>query len=100
VVEATGNEAGFAQSMRLTRPLGQLILKSTFAGKTNLDLTKLVVDEISVTGSRCGPFAPALRLLAQGCVDVESSIEAEFALRDGVKALAMATGARKVLLRP
>ena len=102
VVEATGNAAGFAHSMRLTRPLGQLVLKSTFAGKADLDLTKLVVAEISVTGSRCGPFAPALRLLAQGVVDVESTIEATFSLRDGLSAFEQATkaGARKVLLRP
>ena len=102
VVEATGNADGFAHSMRLTRPLGQLVLKSTFAGKANLDLTKIVVAELSVTGSRCGPFAPALRLLAQGVIDVQSTIEAEYPLSEGLTALTMAarTGARKVLLRP
>jgi len=102
VVEATGNAAGFGHSMRLTRPLGQLVLKSTFTGKANLDLTKLVTSEISVTGSRCGPFAPALRLLAQGVIDVESTIEAEYPLQDGLAAFEAAAnvGARKVLLRP
>ena len=102
VVEATGNIAGFAQSIRLVRPQGTLILKSTFQEHAQLDLTKLVVAEIKVLGSRCGPFAPALRLLEQGAVDVKSTINEEFALSDGLAALAYASksGVRKVLLRP
>lgn len=102
VVEATGNEAGFAHSLRLVRPRGTLVLKSTFAGKANLDLTKLVVAEINVVGSRCGPFAPALRLLARGDVVVEALVEAEYPLSEGVAAFAHAAqpGVRKVLLRP
>jgi threonine dehydrogenase-like Zn-dependent dehydrogenase len=102
VVEATGNEAGFAQALRLVRPCGTLVLKSTYAGESQLDLTKLVVGEITVIGSRCGPFAPALRLLAQDTVNVGALIEAEYPLADGVTAFARATqpGVRKVLLRP
>lgn len=102
VVEATGNDAGFAHALRLVRPLGTLILKSTFAGKSTLDLTKLVVSEITVVGSRCGPFAPALRLLARQAVNVHSLIEAEYPLSEGPAALAHAAqrGVRKVLLRP
>jgi threonine dehydrogenase-like Zn-dependent dehydrogenase len=102
VVEATGNEAGFAQSLRLVRPLGTLALKSTFAGSANLNLTKLVVAEINVVGSRCGPFAPALQLLAQGQVDVQSLVESEYPLSQGVAAFEHAArpGVRKVLLRP
>jgi len=101
VVEATGNEAGFAQSLRLVRPQGTLVLKSTFQGQAALNLTKLVVAEINVVGSRCGPFAPALRLLAQEAVAVRPFIEAEYPLRDGVAAFAHAArpGVRKVLLR-
>ena len=100
VVEATGNEAGFSQSLRLVRPLGTLILKSTFSGKSTLDLTKLVVAEINVIGSRCGPFAPALRLLAHNQVDVLSLIERQYPLRDALAAFAYAAqpGIRKVLL--
>jgi threonine dehydrogenase-like Zn-dependent dehydrogenase len=100
VVEATGNEAGFAQSLRLVRPLGTLVLKSTFAGDATLDLTKLVVAEITVIGSRCGPFAPALRLLARNQVDVASLIERQFPLRDALAAFACAAqpGVRKILL--
>jgi threonine dehydrogenase-like Zn-dependent dehydrogenase len=102
VVEATGNDAGLAHSLRLVRPLGTLVLKSTFHGRAQVDLTKLVVGEITVVGSRCGPFAPALRLLEQGAVEVEATIEAEYRLCDGLEAFAHASrpGARKILLRP
>ena len=102
VVEATGNDAGFAHSLRLVRPLGTLILKSTFAGKSSIDLTKLVVGEITVVGSRCGPFAPALRLLAEGAVRVRETVEAQYPLAEGIAAFAHAArpGTRKVLLRP
>ncbi|MDX1613979.1 MAG: alcohol dehydrogenase catalytic domain-containing protein [Candidatus Promineifilaceae bacterium] len=102
VVEATGNEAGLAHALRLVRPLGTLVLKSTFAGRANVDLTKLVVAEITVVGSRCGPFAPALRLLRQGSIEVRSLIEAEYPLREGRAAFEHAAQprVRKVLLRP
>lgn len=102
VVEATGNNAGFAHALRLVRPLGTLVLKSTFAGNIDLDLTKLVVSEITVVGSRCGPFSPALRLLADGIIDVQSLIDADYALHDGLAAFEYAAvpGVRKVLLRP
>jgi threonine dehydrogenase-like Zn-dependent dehydrogenase len=65
-------------------------------------LTALVVDEVSLIGSRCGPFAPALRLLAQGLVDVESLIEATYGLNDGLAAFerARTRGALKVLVKP
>ncbi len=102
VVEATGNDAGFAHSLRLVRPRGTLVLKSTFHGQAHLSLTKLVVAEITVVGSRCGPFAPALRLLEAEAVQVRPLIEAEYPLRDGLAAFEHAArpGVRKVLLRP
>lgn len=102
VVEVTGNEAGFAQALRLVRPLGHLVLKSTFAGKANINLTKLVVGEITVTGSRCGPFAPALRLLAQDAVPVQALIDGQYPLADALAAFEKAaqSGVRKILLRP
>ncbi|HFQ94060.1 MAG TPA: Zn-dependent alcohol dehydrogenase [Anaerolineae bacterium] len=102
VVEATGNDAGFAHSLRLVRPLGTLILKSTFAGRSRIDLTKLVVGEINVVGSRCGPFAPALRLLARQEVDAQPLIDGEYPLSDGLAAFdhAARPGVRKILLRP
>jgi threonine dehydrogenase-like Zn-dependent dehydrogenase len=102
VVEATGNEAGLATSLRLIRPLGTLILKSTFQGTASLDLTKIVVSEINVIGSRCGPFAPALRLLERGQINVQALVDAVYELGDGLAAFDYAAqpGVRKVLLRP
>lgn len=100
VVEATGTATGFATAQRLVRPRGQLVLKSTYHGLAEVDLTQVVVEETSVTGSRCGPFPPALRMLAQGMVDVESLIEARYSLDQAPLALekAAAKGALKILL--
>jgi threonine dehydrogenase-like Zn-dependent dehydrogenase len=102
VVEATGNEAGLAQALRLVRPRGTLVLKSTFAGQARVDLTKLVVAEIRVVGSRCGPFAPALRLLARGAVQVLPLIDGSYALAEALQAFEHAArpGVRKILLTP
>jgi threonine dehydrogenase-like Zn-dependent dehydrogenase len=101
VVEACGAESGFALALDLLRPRGTLVLKSTFHGATPIDAARIVVNEINVTGSRCGRFAPALDVLARGRVDVESLISEEFALADGVRAMqrAAAKGILKVLLR-
>ena len=102
VVEVTGNNAGFVQALRLVRPMGTVVLKSTFADDKQLDMTKLVVSEIEVIGSRCGPFAPALRLLAEGQISTESLIVADFPLTDGLAAFEKAAepGVLKVLVRP
>ena len=79
-----------------------LILKSTFHGATDINAARIVVDEISVVGSRCGRFAPALELLKNNKIDVQNLISEEFALTDGVSAMARAaeSGVMKVLLRP
>jgi threonine dehydrogenase-like Zn-dependent dehydrogenase len=102
VVEASGAGGGFALAVKLTRPRGVLVLKSTFQGSTEIDAARIVVDEISVVGSRCGRFAPALELLARDAVDVASLIADEFPLAEGVRAMQRATesGVLKVLLRP
>jgi len=102
VVEASGANGGFALAVELTRPRGTLVLKSTFHGRTEIDASRIVVDEISIVGSRCGRFAPALELLARNAVDVSSLITDEFPLADGVRAMARAqeSGVLKVLLRP
>ncbi|MBK7894726.1 MAG: alcohol dehydrogenase catalytic domain-containing protein [Anaerolineaceae bacterium] len=102
VVEATGNSVGFAQALRLVRPMGTIVLKSTFADDNHLDMTKIVVSEIEVVGSRCGPFTPALRLLAAGQIITEPFIMAEYPLADGLAAFQKAAepGVLKVLLRP
>jgi alcohol dehydrogenase len=70
VIECTGQPAGFRRARALLRPRGTLVLKSTYHGLVQADLSRLVVDEIQVVGSRCGPFPPAIRLLSQGLVDV------------------------------
>jgi alcohol dehydrogenase len=99
VVDCTGNPEGLATARRLVRPRGRLILKSTFQADSQLSLTALVVDEVQLIGSRCGPFAPALRLLERGLIATAPLISAEFALRDGLQAFAAAHGQMKVLLR-
>src|SRR5439155_6874106 len=70
VVEATGNPEGIALARRAVRPRGTIVLKSTYAGDAQINLSSIVVDEITLVGSRCGPFAPALALLADKRVDV------------------------------
>lgn len=99
-VEASGSESGFASALDLLKPRGKMVLKSTFQGKTNLEMWRVVVDEISITGSRCGRFAPALELLEKGAVSVEDLISEELPLEKGVEAIRRAAekGVMKVLL--
>lgn len=102
VIEATGSPSGFELARRALRPRGTLVLKSTYRGEITLNLSPLVVDEITLLGSRCGPFAPALRLLEKGLVDPLPLIAARFGLEEGLQAFAFAAqaGTLKVLLRP
>ncbi len=102
VIECTGNEAGLDQAIHLVKPRGTIHLKSTYAGKPAVDLSPIVVNEIRLVGSRCGPFDTALRLLEKGLVDVESMIDAQFPLDDAVTAFeaAQAQGALKILIKP
>ncbi|MBD2355685.1 alcohol dehydrogenase catalytic domain-containing protein [Tolypothrix sp. FACHB-123] len=99
-VECTGNPEGFAIARRALRPRGTLVLKSTYAGNLSLDASSLVVDEITLIGSRCGPFAPALQLLATEQVDVKPLIQARYQLSEGLAAFehAQSRGVLKVLL--
>lgn len=101
VVECTGNCSGFERALQLVKPRGILVLKSTYAGKLEIDMSKIVVDEITVLGSRCGPFAPAIELLKQGKVDVASLIQAEYPLEEGLQAFEQAQkkGMMKVLIK-
>ena len=103
VVEATGSRDGFADAMRLLRPLGTLLLKSTYADTLeSFDLSHLVVDEITIVGSRCGPFPVALAALVGAEFDLRPLISAEYRLEDGLAAIALAEqkGILKVLIRP
>lgn len=86
VVEATGSTAGFDLARKAVRPRGTFVLKSTYKGEMTLNLSPVVVDEITIVGSRCGPFAPALRLLEKKEVDPTVLIAAEFGLTDGLRA--------------
>ncbi len=100
VVEATGNPNGFALAQKLVHSRGKLILKSTFHNQQTINLSPLVVDELHVIGSRCGPFPPAIRMLDQKLIDVKSMISAVLPLSEGEKAfnLAATKGMLKVLL--
>lgn len=100
VVEATGNPAGLRQALSLVRPGGTLVLKSTYHGTAELDVSRLVVDEIRLIGSRCGPFPPALRLLADHRVDPAPLIDTIVPLEAGPEFLqpGRRPGRGKVLL--
>ena len=105
VVEASGSPSGFVGALELLRPRGTLVLKSTFqgAGKIDeIDQARLVVDEITILGSRCGRFQPALDLLKKGAIDIDSLISEEYPLAEGVHAMqrAASKGVLKVFLRP
>ena len=86
VVEASGHESGLALALRLVRKMGTIVLKSTYAGSTTLDMSIIPVNEITIAGSRCGPFEPALRLLEEGKVSFPP-VEL-YDLRDHEKAFA------------
>jgi len=102
VVECTGAAEGLAMALAFARPRGTIILKSTVADTAGLNLAPLVVDEITVVGSRCGPMADAVAMLARGEVAVEPLITAQYALDDAPEALAAAAqpDAIKVVMRP
>jgi threonine dehydrogenase-like Zn-dependent dehydrogenase len=100
VVDCTGSAAGFELAMQMVRPRGAIVLKSTAAAGKALNLAPLVIDEIQVLGSRCGPFREALRALAEKSVDVTSLIFRRMKLEQAVEAFALAgrPGVLKVLL--
>lgn len=86
VVEATGSISGFETSLALTKPRGTLVLKSTIAASKEFNFAPVVVDEITIVGSRCGQFAPALRLLESKRIDVNPLITDIFELDDSLDA--------------
>lgn len=102
VVEVTGSPAGFALSRKAVRPRGTLVLKSTFAGDLTLNMSSIVVDEVQLIGSRCGPFKQALNLLETGQVDPTPLIDSQYPLSQGLAAFDRAAqpGVLKVLLHP
>ena len=102
VVDATGSPGALAEALALVRPRGTVVLKTTVAAQHALDLAPAVINEVTIVGSRCGSFPPALDALAAGRVRVASLVEATYPLADGVAAFAHAVraGALKVLVCP
>lgn len=102
VIEATGRESGFLDTMKLAKPRGIVVLKSTIASKNKLDLTPAIVNEITFVGSRCGPFRPAIQALASGVIHVDDLIDSVYPLDKLSDALDAARSSEKlkVLLKP
>jgi threonine dehydrogenase-like Zn-dependent dehydrogenase len=100
VVECTGRPEGFDLARSLLAPTGMIIQKSTYQGRVDVDLSSLVVDEVRIIGSRCGPFGPALRALLRGLVNVQDLIDRRFPLEMGLQAFEYAARdeALKVIL--
>ncbi|KOR34518.1 MULTISPECIES: MDR/zinc-dependent alcohol dehydrogenase-like family protein [Planktothricoides] len=99
-VECTGNPEGFAIARRALRPRGTLVLKSTYKGNLTFDASGLVVDEITLIGSRCGPFPQALEILSKNKINVQPLIQARYPLKEAIAAFkhAQTRGVLKVLL--
>ena len=100
VVDATGQPAGLAIARSLARPRGTIVLKSTFHGETSVAFAPLVVDEITLVGSRCGPFPAALDRLAAHRIDARPLVDDVFGLDRFAEAFEAAALGRKVVLRP
>jgi 2-desacetyl-2-hydroxyethyl bacteriochlorophyllide A dehydrogenase len=101
VIEATGSPSGMQRAVELVRPRGSVVLKSTYHGPLTLDAAPIVIDEITIVGSRCGPFPPALEGLEARRLEPQLLIDEEFALADAERALQRAAepGVLKVLLQ-
>lgn len=102
VVEATGSNSGFTDTMKLVKPRGTVVLKSTIASRENLDLTSTIINEITLIGSRCGLFKPAIDALATGVISVNSMIDSTFSLDKFEDAIihAKKPNTLKVFLKP
>jgi threonine dehydrogenase-like Zn-dependent dehydrogenase len=102
VIDCTGRSAGFSRALELVRPRGTIVLKSTAATGAQMNLAPVVINEITIVGSRCGRFGPALDALASGKLDPRPLVSAIFPLEDGAAALSAAATPPnfKILLRP
>jgi threonine dehydrogenase-like Zn-dependent dehydrogenase len=101
VIEASGSAQGFALAQKALKPGGTMVLKSTFKGQVPVTLSQLVVDEISVIGSRCGPMDQAVEALSSRRIDPLPLIDAQYPLEEGLTAFHTAArpGQLKVLLK-
>jgi len=102
VIEATGHPSGLAHAIRLVRPRGSIILKSTYAGESSVDLAPIVIHEIKLIGSRCGDFARAIDVLGKGVIDPTPLISATYPLSEAERAFVHANtpGVMKVVVVP
>jgi threonine dehydrogenase-like Zn-dependent dehydrogenase len=96
VIEATGHPSGLDMAVTLVKPRGRLVIKSTFEGKSPVDVSKIVVDELVVIGSRCGPFAMAIQLLEDKRVRVEALVDKQYSLEQSSEAFALAQASESV----
>lgn len=101
VIDCTGSESGFSDALKLVKPRGTIILKTTVAERKGADLNRVVIDEITVLGSRCGPFKPAIEALQEKSIDVNPLISKVFPLSEGIEAMRYVAepGVLKVLLK-
>ena len=102
VIEATGSNSGFTDTMKLVKPRGTVVLKSTIASRETLDLTPTIINEITLVGSRCGLFKPAIDALATGKISVDSLIDSTYPLEKFEEAITYAkkSNSLKVFLQP
>lgn len=102
VIDATGSEMGLELCSNLVKPTGKIVLKTTVAGSMSVNMSKYVVDEITIVGSRCGPFKPALEALSDKRISVSKLIDAIYPIDNGISALRHASkpGTLKVLISP
>lgn len=101
VVDATGSPASLETAIHIVRPRGKIIIKTTVVKRGAVDLSRVVIDELTLIGSRCGPFPPAIKALETKSVDVRPLISKVFAIEEGIEAFQYAArkGVLKVLLR-
>ncbi len=102
VVDATGSPKGLSEALCCVKPRGKIVAKSTFHGESKIDLSRVVVNEIQLIGSRCGPFEKALEFLKKRLVDVTEMVDADFPLEEAQKAFELARKPEtiKILLTP
>jgi len=101
VIECTGSSSGIEKALHIVRPGGKIVLKTTAAVQGKIDLNHIVINEISLIGSRCGPFPDALKAIEAGCFNLLPLISAEYSLKDGLKAMDHASkrGVIKIILK-
>ena len=85
-IEASGSPAGLATALGIVKPQATVVLKSTHLGSTTLEMSQIVVNELTIVGSRCGRFGPAIELLAASRVDLSPLISGRFPLEEGLRA--------------